>query len=328
MGTIALETAAEKLDLDEVESGWENADEIDSDELSSFADLGNFFTRVGRIRPMTLLEEQRCVVAKQLYADWRQARASGQVLECDPARLAASRQAFDRLWEAHLSFVVSVAKQYRYRELPILDLAQEGAIGLARAIEKFDPSREVRFTTYAKFWIRQAIHRALSDKLRLIRLPVKRTDELQRYKQAIRGLSFQLARQPTRPEIAEALGCDLARVEMLQSLLVAPVSLDMPIGHENDELSLADSLMSPDATPAEEYESQDSHAVIEQVLRRFPPVERKLIRLRFGLDGEEPRSRSEVAAVLGWSLDEIKARESELLEALAEDPRLAGFASE
>ncbi|MDX6688858.1 MAG: polymerase primary sigma factor [Solirubrobacteraceae bacterium] len=235
--------------------------------------------------------------------------------------LARSAQGGDlrarqRIVESNLRLVIWVAKRYRGQGLPLLDLVQEGALGLIRAVEKFDPDRGFRFSTYAAWWVRQAIVRALADKSRLIRLPVNLVELLDRVGSAERRLLGVHGREPTVQELAELTGIGAERLLALRGWAQAPVSLDQPVG--DDGSSVLGELIPDEDTPsplaiviAAGYADR-----VRRLLCTLSERERCVIELRYGLAGEEPCSATEVARRLSVSRERIRQIESRALERL------------
>jgi RNA polymerase primary sigma factor len=262
-----------------------------------------FFTEIGRIPLLTAREEVE--LAKRI----------------ERGELDAKR----KMIEANLRLVVAVAKPYRNRGLPFLDLIQEGTVGLMRAVEKFDHRKGFKFSTYATWWIRQAIRRAIADKSRTVRLPTHIHDRLIKIVQAERRLVNELGRDPTLDELAAATGFAPAEVDEIRSAGQAPISFDLP-DRDGDGPELGESI------PDETSESPDESAVerltvgaLHELLQNLPYRERRVLELRYGLDADRERSVDEVARTFGVSrerLRQIENRALRMLKALPESDRL------
>jgi len=271
----------------------EDADQRAETRDTSRANLAVYFQEIARIPLLTAAEET----------------ALGRRVQ------AGDEAAKQRMVEANLRLVVQIARRYRNRGLALPDLIEEGNIGLLRAVEKFDPERGTRFSTYATWWIRQAVTRALANQARTIRLPVHVEMLLGRYSREHKRLTQELKRTPTAEEMAKALGTSEDQVAELEELRLQPLSIDTPETPERPRLSD----MIPDA-------SADPAAILTRLFREradlvavfddLAPNERTVLRHRFGLEGNEPETLEAIGKRMGYSRERIRQIEASGLRKL------------
>ena len=253
--------------------------------------------------------QQACAAARdQLWRDWNLAIDQGKTARED-------------LTQANLRLVVSVAKKYIGRGLQLLDLIQEGNVGLIRAVEKFDYRKGFKFSTYATWWIRQAITRAIADQARTIRIPVHMVETINRLMRESRRMLQELGREPTDEELSRALGIPVDKVRSIRKTSLEPVSLETPVGQEEDS-QLGDFIEdSKVLAPSDAASHQMLREQVEQVLNQLTERERRVLQLRFGLEDGHSRTLEEVGKEFGVTRERIRQIEVKALRKLRH-PRL------
>lgn len=292
-----------------------------------------YLHEIGRV-PM-LTHEQEIIYGKQvqqmmaLQAEKEQLEAQlghvptdAELAQCLDQTEAAIKAAFvqgnrakRKMIEANLRLVVSIAKKYQRRNLEFLDLIQEGSLGLERGVEKFDPMRGYKFSTYAYWWIRQAITRAIAQQSRTIRLPIHITEKLNKIKRTQRELAQVLGRSPTMPEIAAEL--ELGAAEIREYLLIArqPVSLDLRVG-DNQDTELQD-LLEDDGDSPETYTMQAAlRQDLQNLMAELTPQQQRVLTLRYGFGDEKEMSLAKVGERLNLSRERVRQLERQALEHL------------
>ena len=282
------------------------AEEVEAQEVSTDA-LQLFLKDVGRVDLLTAAQEVE--LAKRIER--------------------GDHRAKQEMVEANLRLVVSIAKRYRNQGLPFLDLIQEGTIGLVRAAEKFDYRKGFKFSTYATWWIRQAVARALADKARTIRMPVHVVEKLNKIVRSERKLRAELGREPLSIEIARDLELTTDEVDQIRRTAQSPVSLEKPVGDEEE--SEFGHFITDESVPLPEEAAEVTmrKETLEKILGQLSQRERRVLELRYGLNGEHPRTLDEVGRAFNVTRERIRQIENQSLKklrALADSQKLRDVA--
>ncbi len=289
----------ELKELDDEEELSDEELEITVDNVDSFADdsVRLYLREIGKI-PLLTPEEETELAYKILDGD---------------------KKAKDKMVEANMRLVVSIAKRYGGRGLDFLDLIQEGNTGLLRAVEKFDPDKGFKFSTYATWWIRQAITRAIADQARTIRIPVHMVETINKVLRTTRRLTQELNREPTTEEIAKEMDMDPEKVEYVMKIKQDIASLDASVGRDGDD---EDSVLGDFVEDEERVSPEDSAATqllkeqIAEILSTLSEREQKIVKLRFGIGGGRPHTLEEVGAEFSVTRERIRQIEAKALSKL------------
>ncbi len=271
-----------------------------------------------RIADLLELERVRERLCEQLERDpydseW--AEAVKLPLSTFRYRLYNGRRAKDKMVQSNLRLVVSIAKKYMNRGLSFQDLIQEGSLGLIRAAEKFDHEKGYKFSTYATWWIRQAITRAIADQSRTIRLPVHLYETISRIKKTTKLLSQEMGRKPTEEEIATRMEMTIEKLRFIAKSAQLPISLETPIGKEEDS-RLGDFIESEGETPEDQVSKNLLREDLEKVLDSLSPRERDVLRLRYGLDDGRMKTLEEIGQIFNVTRERIRQIEAKALRKL------------
>jgi RNA polymerase primary sigma factor len=294
----------------------EEAEQTIPDGLSLDDPVRMYLKEIGRV-PLLSMEQEKSL-AMRIEAGELEGRRNGAT---DSKTVDAGEEAKRQLTEANLRLVVSIAKKYVGRGMLFLDLIQEGNLGLIRAVEKFDYRKGYKFSTYATWWIRQAITRALADQARTIRIPVHMVETINRLIKVSRQLLQELGREPSVEEIAESMGLTPEKVREVMKISQEPISLETPIGEEEDS-HLGDFIEDQEAVaPAEAASVMLLKEKMQDVLQNLTERERKVLVLRFGLEDGHQRTLEEVGQEFGVTRERIRQIEAKALRKLRHPSR-------
>ena len=287
------------LDLEDEEELSDEDLEITAENVDAFADdsVRLYLREIGKI-PLLSLEEETELAKKVIEGD---------------------KKAKDKMVEANMRLVVSIAKRYSGRGLDLLDLIQEGNTGLLRAVEKFDPEKGFKFSTYATWWIRQAITRAIADQARTIRIPVHMVETINKVLRTTRKLTQELNREPTTAEIGKELDMEPEKIEYVMRIKQDIASLDASVGREGDD---EDSVLGDFVEDEERVSPEDSAATqilkeqLASIISTLSDREQKIIKMRFGIGGERPHTLEEVGTEFSVTRERIRQIEAKALSKL------------
>ena len=323
IATATAELGLDETDVEELHGLFERSEielveEIDPATAASLNIERAPEKRTRRKAPLDLKPEGTTDALQLFLKDMGKVRLLRAQEEVDLAKRIwrGDLDAKQKMVESNLRLVVSIAKNYRNQGLPFLDLIQEGTIGLVRAAEKFDYRKGFKFSTYATWWIRQAVARALADQARTIRIPVHIVEKLNKIGRAERSLVTELGREPTPDEIAAVTGIDPDEVELIKRSAQAPVSLEKPVGDE-EESEFGQFIADERAeSPYERAVEILTNEALRDALENLSYRERRVLELRYGLDGEHPHALQEVGCTFNVTRERIRQIENESLKKL------------
>lgn len=268
--------------------------------------LQMYLKDIGKIKLLNTKEEK--ALGKQIK--------EGQPTQSDIAKR--------KLVQANLRLVVSIAKKYIGQGVLFMDLVQEGSLGLIKAAEKFDYSKNFKFSTYATWWIKQTIIRAISNHSRTIRIPVHMTDKIRKYKKTYTSLTFELSREPTDEELAKQLGLSIKQLASIKKAIIKePISLETPV---TDDLNVGDYIEDKSyRSPEVQTKNNVLKGSIADLLSTLPEREKKIVCYRFGINGETPRTLEQLGEIMGYSKERIRQLEDSALTKIRQKKELQHF---
>jgi RNA polymerase primary sigma factor len=314
------EAEVEFADDEDFDDDFNDVDEMEAASIGSDDTVGLYLKEMTRVPLLTSEEEHRIAIqivrgraaSKQLRQDIRSSQRAAKLR----SQVDEGLRAREHLIKANTRLVVSIAKRYMGQGVPFLDLIQEGNLGLMKAVEKYDYTRGFRFSTYATWWIRQTITRAIADQARTIRLPVYMSDRLRRLYQVARQIEQSNGRQASAEEIADELDMEPRRVQWMLKASWQPLSLEQPVGEEDDNELAA--FIEDDSTPSPTQSALQNllRDKVEEVLATLSPREANILRLRFGLTNGRAYTLKEVGQKFGLTRERIRQIESQALRRL------------
>jgi RNA polymerase primary sigma factor len=271
--------------------------------------------KIADLLELERIREKMIDLLDRVPSDREWGQEVGMELPAFKRRLYLGRRAKDKMVQSNLRLVVSIAKKYMNRGLSFQDLIQEGSLGLIRAAEKFDHEKGYKFSTYATWWIRQAITRAIADQSRTIRLPVHLYETISRIKKTTKILSQEMGRKPTEEEIATRMEMTIEKLRFIAKSAQLPISLETPIGKEEDS-RLGDFIEADGETPEDQVSKSLLREDLENVLDTLSPRERDVLRLRYGLDDGRMKTLEEIGQIFNVTRERIRQIEAKALRKL------------
>ena len=291
----------------------ENTEYVEQEDVKTFNSISNdddilqmYLKDIGKVKLLNFNEE------KEL----------GRIIK--EGKLNESKVAKRKLIQANLRLVVSIAKKYIGQGVLFMDLVQEGSLGLIKAAERFDYSKNFRFSTYATWWIKQTIMRAISNNSRTIRIPVYMTDKIRKFKKLYTTLSFEFGREPTDEEMADKLDIPVKQlINIKRSIIKEPISLETPV---TDDLNVGDYVEDKSyRSPENQAKSNAIRGSIEDLLSSLPDREKQIISCRYGINGEIPKTLEQLGKIMGYSKERIRQLEDNALKRLRDKKEFQHF---